>query len=56
VFSVRLWLSFESDALYPQIIGSRKGGKGKSTFMFGVGLLGEACELADQAEKMELIW
>jgi len=55
VFSVRLWISFESDALYPQIIDIRKDGKRKKK-LFGVLQLVDTCELADLAEKLGLIW
>jgi len=56
VFSVRLWISFESEALYSQISDSRKGGKRKNTFMFGVVQLVDTCELADLSGKVGLIW
>jgi len=56
VFSVRLWISFERDAMYSQIIDSRKSGKRKNTFMFGVVQLVGTCELAELSGKVGLIW
>lgn len=54
VFGVHLWIWFEADALYPQLIDTKQNERRHNKMAFQDELLDEACDLANMWGEVEL--